>query len=91
MAKEVVFSLLTPSHRTSHTMHTKYEKLVGMAQLAQVPGVAQVLLRAILEWSHAPSLHGPTARVVRTAKALWWAAMEDGGVGAYQGTASPWT
>ena len=49
MAKEVVFSLLTPSLCTSHTMHTKYKKLVGMAQLAQVPGDAQVLLRAIWE------------------------------------------
>ena len=33
-AKEVVFSLLTPGHRTSPTMRTKYERLVWMAQVA---------------------------------------------------------
>ena len=39
-AKEVVFSLLTPGHRTFPTMCTKYERLGWMAQLARVPGAA---------------------------------------------------
>ena len=30
-AKEVVFSLLTPGHRTSPTMQTKYKRLVWLA------------------------------------------------------------
>ena len=43
-AKEVVFSLLTPGHCTSPIMLTKYEGLVWLAQLARVPGAAQVFM-----------------------------------------------
>ena len=43
-AKEVVFSLLNPSHRASPMMWTKYERLLWLAQLARVPGTAQVLM-----------------------------------------------
>ena len=71
-AKEVVFSLLTPGHCTPPTMRTKYERLVWMAQLARVPGAAQVLMEAILECRDAPLLHGPAGRAVRTARALGW-------------------
>ena len=69
---EVVLGLLTPGHRTSPIMRTKYERLVWMAQLAQVLGAAQVLMQAIWECRVAPPLHGPARRVVRTARALGW-------------------
>ena len=39
-ATDVAFSLLTPGHRTSRIMRTKYERLVWMAHLARVPGAA---------------------------------------------------
>ena len=74
-AKEVVFSLLTPGHRTPPTMRTKYERLVWMAQLAWVPGAAQVLMQAIWECGDTPPPHGPAGRAVRTAMALGWAPM----------------
>ena len=74
-AKEVAFSLLTPGHRTSPTMCTKNERLVWMAQLARVPGAAQVLMQAIWECGDAPPLHRPAGRAVRTPRALRWAPM----------------
>ena len=47
-----------------------------MAQLAQVPGAAQVLMQAICGCRDAPPLHGPIGCAVRTAKALGWALRE---------------
>ena len=90
-AKEVVFSLLTAGHRTSPIMRTKYKRLVWMAQLAQVPGAAQVLMQAIWECRDAPRCTGPhDARSARPGPRDGppWGY---GGVGASRGRASRWT
>ena len=47
LAKEVIFCLLTPGHRTSPVMCTRYERLVWLARTAREAGAAQCLLQAI--------------------------------------------
>ena len=46
-AKEMVFCLLTPGHRTSPVMCTRYERLVWLARTAREAGATQCLFQAI--------------------------------------------
>ena len=46
-ANEVVFCLLTPGHRTSPVMCTRYERLVWLARTAREAGGAQCLFQAV--------------------------------------------
>ena len=71
-AKEVVFCLLTPGHRTSLIMCTRYERLVWLARTAREAGAAQCLFQAVWETQQAPPCTGPVGRALRTARELGW-------------------
>ena len=49
-AKQVIFRVLSPGHRTSPLMWTRYERQVSVAQVARTPGAEQVLFQAV--WVH---------------------------------------
>ena len=53
-AKEVVFVVLTPGHRISPVMHTRYERVLWMARIACTLGPVQVLMQVIWESDHRP-------------------------------------
>ena len=58
-AKEIVFTVLPKGHRVSPVMHTRYECLLWLAQLARRPGVTLVLVKAIWESSNRLPRMGP--------------------------------
>ena len=69
-AKEVIFCLLTPGHRTSPVTHTRYSRPVGMAHTAQEAGATQVLFQAIWEYQRQPPLTGPVGRALKMSQQL---------------------
>ena len=75
-AKEVIFTVLSKGHRVSPIMHTRYERLLWLAGLAQRSGVTQVFAQAIWESGGRPPGTGPVGRALRTAAAPGWTLRE---------------
>ena len=63
---------MSPNHQTSPVMRMNYDRLAWLARVARVPGVAEVLLKAIWECRETPPLTRPVGQALRTARALGW-------------------
>ena len=57
-AKEVVFVVVTPGYRISPVMHTRYERVLWMTQIARTPRPVQVLVQATWESGRRPPTKG---------------------------------
>ena len=69
-AKEVVFVVLTPGHRISPVMHTRYERVLWMAPIAHTPGPIQILVQAIWDSDRQPPTTGPFRHALHVVRLL---------------------
>ena len=71
-AKEVVFALLLPGHRVAPSMVVPYKRMCWLANIARVPGTAQVITQAVWEHTEEPKGTGPLGRALREFRRLGW-------------------
>ena len=71
-----MFAVLTPGHRVSPVMHTRYERVMWVARVARSPGPVQVMAHAMWEASSTPPTTGPFGRALHVVWRLGWQPME---------------
>ena len=75
-AKEVIFTLLSPGHRTAPHMRVKYDQLTWLTRTVREPGPTQVMVQAIWEDRERPPLTGPAGRALRVPAQRGWQPLE---------------
>ena len=68
----MVFALLLPGHRVAPSMVVPYKRMCWLANIARVPGTAQVITQAVWEHTEEPKGTGPLGRALREFRRLGW-------------------
>ena len=69
---KVVFALLLPGHRMAPSMVVPYKRMCWLANIARVPGTAQVITQAVWEHTEKPKGTGPLGQALREFRRLGW-------------------